>query len=344
MVIPVWKPKHLDDALESIKSQDFDDLETIVIEANRNPGVNRNAGIRQAKGEYIIFLDSDDLMGTGCLERIAKLTESRPEVIVGRYSSEGYGERREAWLDDDFGMGENLIDCIKDFESFPGVCWRYVIRRDFLLKNNLWFVDAKIYEDQDFVGRLLCLTKDYVFCDDCLIWYRQGRNSLTRKDVYEKDLDICKGCLEVIDSLYEFIKNHELTEQQKEFLYARIHNVAQVYRGYLCLLDPQRIVLPRSIIIDKDRDIYVFCAGLFGQVAVEILLENGYEVKGFLDNNKELNGKVVAGLTVRPPDTLTDLSNVLVFVCQRYESIFENISNQLQELGLKENQIVWQVF
>lgn len=344
MIIPAWQPKYLDDALESIKAQDFNDLETIVIEANRNPGLNRNAGIRQAKGEYIVFLDSDDCLCEGCLKEIAKLTVDRPEVIVGRYTGQDRDKRGENQLDDDFGNGGDIIDRIKDFDSFNSVCWRYVIRRDFLLENDLWFLDAKIFEDQDFVGKLLCLTEDYIFSDICLIWYRRALGSLTRKTIYEKDLDICKGCLTVIDSLYEFIADHDLTEQQKEFLYARIHNVARAYRGYLCLLDPKGIVIKDIVVSpDKDKDIYIFCAGLFGQVTAKVLQERGYEIKGLLDNNKELEGNFVSGLIVhRPARPHGDISNILVIVCQGFRT--DHISRQLQKIGLKEEQIIYQTF
>lgn len=437
VIIPAYNSeRYLIECVQSVLKQDFKSLEIIlvddcstdksseicdsfgeqnksikVIHHEKNCGVSasRNSGINAACGEYIIFLDSDDCLFDGCLNGIAKLIEEKAEtdVIIGKYIAQGYSKLGENYLYQDFTTFDNtsiniddpdgVIVYIKNFSLFPGVCWRYVINRNFIIENELYFIHAKIYEDQEYVGRLLCLTRKFAFYDGCLYWYRQRPQSLTRLNTHSKDYNISAGCLEVASEICKFIKNNDLSDLKKEFLYARIENSLKIFYGHLLMHNRKEIyefskmielnidnfkilenishdidmyffiktygayyglLLYRAFITEKiisliknseNKELYIFCAGLFGQVTAQILRNEGYHVQGFLDNNKELEGNIVLGLNVCPPSVLSykskgKLSDIFVIVCQRFRSVSEEISSQLEEIGLKKEQIAHQIF
>ena len=77
--------------------------------------------------------------------------------------------------------------------------------------------------------------------------------------------------------------------------------------------------------------------------------EGGFNVLGFLDNESCLNGKNILGIGIENPEILkkqtkNELSNIHIIVCQQFTNIYEAISYQLKEIGLKESQITHNMF
>lgn len=95
----------LKEAIDSVLSQDFDSFEMIVVDdgstdntpdvlgrygdritvipqSNRGVSAARNRGVREAKGDLIAFLDSDDLWLPGKLATQAAFFRSRPDALI----------------------------------------------------------------------------------------------------------------------------------------------------------------------------------------------------------------------------------------------------------------------
>ncbi|MBC7227532.1 MAG: glycosyltransferase [Thermoflexales bacterium] len=112
VVIPCYNQgRFLAEAIESVLAQDYSDKEIIVVndgssdntrevadryrhsivyveQPNKGAAAARNAGIRVAKGEYIAFLDADDVCLPGRLKKEAAILDQRPEV--GLVASDAY--------------------------------------------------------------------------------------------------------------------------------------------------------------------------------------------------------------------------------------------------------------
>ena len=110
-------------------------------------------------------------------------------------------------------------------------------------------------------------------------------------------------------------------------------------------------IINKLLLILKDKvkifnEIYIFCYNYNGIAISKALIENGYSVKGFLDNNKLLRKNRILGLKVYSPNILraksiNSKSNIFVIICNQFVRNINNISKQLQAIGIKKKQIIY---
>ena len=225
VIVPVYNTEaYVGQCLESVLRQTFREYEVIVVDdgstdgslgvcrameerfAGRmkllcqpeNMGVSaaRNAGMEAAQGEYIAFLDSDDLLMDTALERLHRFArESDADVVhTGRYyvpepDPEGRPgvlrlrpESQELRTPSEAPelLSENLAVRMQEWLAQQTI-WHPVgklFRREFLKKHAILFDEhVHISEDYLFVLQTVCLAGRYLRIPDILYIYRQYRES-----------------------------------------------------------------------------------------------------------------------------------------------------------------------
>ena len=271
IIVPVFNDeRYLVSAVKSILHQKYSDYELIIIndastdnsgliadkfsvdyskvkvihnESNAGVAASRNSGLSVANGDYIIFLDSDDMLIGDCLNGLTQIIKRQPdtELIVGRWVGEHGTASNSRLFEDTSVLKSNnptmLVAHINSINYQPNVCWHYVIKRKLILEKRLQFRNVKIAEDQEFVAKLLCLVASVAYFDHPFYLHR-GTGRLSKS----MDLLTSIGIVEIIKSLGHFLKdNNQLGTEQKRFILSVIRNVSGMLAVRLTLLNEMEI-------------------------------------------------------------------------------------------------------
>ncbi len=212
-----------DNSLNIIKEyQKTNDKIVLVDQKNKGLSGARNTGFKNAKGKYIMFLDSDDyLKNKKVLSKLyIEVEKYALDFVIADFEYDyedkikNYRIQRTDKIKDKVMNGREFYDLGIKTKSIMSVVWNKLYRRDFLEKNNLYFYEGIIYEDMEFTPRAYYLANRVKYVDEVAVTYRQREGSIM-SSVNVKKLD---NYLVVAESINKFNKkynsqilyNHEL--------------------------------------------------------------------------------------------------------------------------------------
>ena len=204
-----------DKTLEKI--QNFKEERIIVINNEKNVGLGavRNIGIAKAQGEYIVHLDGDDaLYENTTLEKIDKLIDNdTPDIIYLGFKDVG-GFNKVHLSTAENSTKEARLTCDINF-SVPSKCWR----REFLLKNNIKFMENIYYEDMVYSTTATILAKSYKYGDfPSFKYYRNRKGSIMSTPSIRRCSDMYRMLAYLMD-LYDITP-----DEYKPYLLSFIEN------------------------------------------------------------------------------------------------------------------------
>ena len=241
IIVPVYNVgKYIKDCMESLKEQTFKNFEVIVVndgstdnskkildkyksdnikiikQKNQGLSVARNNGVKQSRGEYLIFLDGDDYLETNALEILDKSIHNE-DVI--RYQLKEITEEKEIISE----VSQTSFSSIKGTEAFEKIvkfkyvenAWLYYYKAEFYKKNNFNFKENYYHEDFGLIPIILMKAKKVSCISNTIYNYRQRNNSIMNtKDLkiqQKKCNDLYKLGLENIEKIFNSkIKNKEI--------------------------------------------------------------------------------------------------------------------------------------
>lgn len=116
----------------------------IIAQENKGPGGARNTGLKVSKGEYVWFVDSDDNINLNVLAEIQKNLIYNYDFIDFNYNTKGVNTNSM-----DVNPGVYNIDSSNRgilLKNFGRICTK-VFKRSFITKNNIYYPEYCIYED-----------------------------------------------------------------------------------------------------------------------------------------------------------------------------------------------------
>lgn len=212
VIIPVHNAdEYLDECLKSIVSQDYKNIEVILVDdgtspdsyslyekyAKECPGLcviegkqdgpakARNRGLEKATGKYLVFVDADDYLSAGnALSLMFDESEkTNADVVVGNYERLWKGKLLPATSHQSFAKYDRDSSDFR-FGAFFSVgtlsyVWGKMYRTAFLKENNLKFDDFNYAEDKLLSFKIYSEGADYTFLDNSVYVYRKNESSIS---------------------------------------------------------------------------------------------------------------------------------------------------------------------
>lgn len=205
------------------KYKKIDDRIVVVNQENKGASAARNKGMDIATGEYILFVDSDDILEANLLENIYSQMELGYDIICFQHSINSSIEHSYLNIKDGLELnGENFLELLHKKDKMFNVIWKYCYRKSFINDNNLRFHEGIIYEDEEWVTIMLCKAEKVIFRDF------NGYNYLIREGsvmTSNKNVHSYTSMIKVAVNLNEFIhknniKNKKLLKIIKKKIYS----------------------------------------------------------------------------------------------------------------------------
>ena len=164
----------------------------IVNETNKGPGYSRNRGLEKASGDYIVFIDSDDIVREDHLSTFYDNIKDHDSVFVKGLKVDNEGnlfdfkvDRFDPLLDLSRKTG-NIIKAVDiiNLELLMKIPFSFVLllyKKDIILKNNIRFNEEFDYgEDTEFAIRYLVNCDMVKFVNKYTYYYYQMEESISR--------------------------------------------------------------------------------------------------------------------------------------------------------------------
>lgn len=214
IIIPVYNAvKYLEQCVDSILSQSNSDFELLLVDDGSNDASSsicdelakkhncirtfhkenggassaRNVGLLNAKGDYIIFTDSDDYWrGNDAFEILNnRINKYHEEIILYRFIRQ-YNEKQEAItrcaFDETYFNSSDkgrVLRWLVRHHAVPGAAWSMCVSRDLIVRTGLQFKEDVTGEDFDWVIQLLQYTKQIGCVNEVFYVYRLNYESVT---------------------------------------------------------------------------------------------------------------------------------------------------------------------
>lgn len=289
IIVPVYNTAlYLSKCLNSIAAQTFTDFEVLMIDdgstdgsgeicdqysqsdsrfiaihqSNQGVSASRNNGLKQARGNYIAFVDSDDYVHPQMLELLYKaIRQGEYDLSVARYLSVNVGTEIEIQRIIEFHSQElSAEDILCKLFGKSGEDIQYIVvwnkLYDRRLLANICFSALKVSEDLLFNVEVFSKVRQAIEVDSRLYYYTQ-RNTSASHSVSEKQIidriDASYTCLRYIPSgsaeeaccvmkLYKVLFSSRFLGRREVYLKNVVRRIKEVHKQiYKCFLQNKYI-------------------------------------------------------------------------------------------------------
>lgn len=336
--------KTIENAIQSVISQNYHDLEYIIIDGGSTDGTldiietykddislwisepdngiydAMNKGIQRASGDVIAFLNSDDwyVLEADVFNQVERyFIDSGADIISGNiYYVNNEGLKRTVPLNK--MTDENIL--LGAVYPHPAM----FVKREIYLKMGCFDTSYKIAADNKWIidaymnGVKMLLVDDYFTC------FREGGVSTAGKyDAMQEQFAIALDCAQ----------RYHLTQMEEKIITFYTEMLQEIKREKC--LESVLTEKPKELRerFDYSKGYYIWGTGVRGKKCLQIFQRLALPLKGFIDSNRYQES--FSGYTVIKPEEIDQES----YICITPKNYEDEIKSQLICMGIHENQI-----
>lgn len=251
ILIPAYNSERfIDETLQSCILQSYSDIEVVIVDdgsndstleiaqkwkerhhnihvftqQNKGACAARNLALEKSSGEYIMFLDADNIISPNKVkEQMELLTAANDDMAVATCPWDRFYNTIEdakfpklnVYKDYDNGF-DMLLDLWNHSEMFETAC--YLISRELAIKAGEWVVGLKKNQDGEYFSRVLANASKILFCPEGKLYYRTGDYDSVSKGSSKAKIEA------LLDSLIRYKQTALLHEDSKRVKVALTRN------------------------------------------------------------------------------------------------------------------------
>lgn len=243
IIVPIYNSeKYFKKCIESLVNQTFKDIEIILVndgstdnsekiideyiekypdlikkinKENGGQASARNLGLKNAKGKYIFFIDSDDYIEENACEILYEyITKGDYDAVLFDYYITTKDNKKEV----NVLPNKNDKDIISPKEYFLSTPapWNKLYKRKFLIENNFKLPEGIIYEDYAEIPTLGLYNPKCIYCKKYLHYYIQSDNSTMRTLEYKEKYE---NIFPATEYLHNKSKEHKWIKEELEYMF-----------------------------------------------------------------------------------------------------------------------------
>lgn len=280
----------MDGTLEIIRRLESKEIRiSVLTQDNMGLSATRNKGIDHAKGEFLFFLDSDDVLSIHAISTLIASFQNN-DIITGLTTAVAFsngevikGSQLLHPKEDSITFQNNNFEVlVRAMETgLTPVAQNRLYRRDFIIENELYFKSGILHEDELWFFETMLFAKNIKFINVETYFYRiDNQNSIT-KNVGDRNLE---SYLEVMEQIINKYSNHN-----------NFKLISNWYAVYIKKIFLDFAIRERSKLSDEII------------TRLEIVLKNCYKALGkekMLSKNNEIYYKTINKLSLKSFTTI----------------------------------------
>lgn len=235
---------------------------------NKGPSNSRNFGFEQSQGEYIQWLDDDDLLSNNKLEvQVLKLQKiNNPNVFItcdwDFFWNGKTLQKRNIFTEETKISAKNFYDTLHKHRTFVPI-HSFLMSREIVLDSGLWNTKLTLNDDAEFITRILIKAVQLENTNDCFVLYRSHQNERISQLTNSEGLN---SFLLSLDLMHANLKSNGI--EAKKYFNWKLNNILINYgKQYIMLFRSYFSLFKENEINLKFVGFYIFRGSVSKKIA-----------------------------------------------------------------------------